>query len=70
MGMAVGFNRWWTPPKAPFVGKNPRDYWPPFITDDEITIEAFIEAAETMRYKCCDGPEWEEGFDKIVLFLL
>lgn len=68
MGMAVGVLRWWSPPKAPDIVSNPRDFWPPFITDDSISVDAFVEAAETVGFKCCEGPDWEEGFEKIVLF--
>src|SRR5687768_91997 len=47
MGFAVGFNRWWTPPKAPQVTPSPADFWPPFISDDDLSVETFVEAAET-----------------------
>ena len=67
MGFAVGHERWWSPPDAPDVVRNPRDYWPPFITGDSVSVEAFIEAAETCGFKTCDGPDWEDGFQKIVL---
>jgi hypothetical protein len=67
MGMALRFLRWWSPPNAPEAIHNPRDYWPEFITGDSLNVDAFVEAAETRGFKCCDGPEWEEGFEKIVL---
>ncbi|HEX3356315.1 MAG TPA: hypothetical protein VHS31_04970 [Tepidisphaeraceae bacterium] len=66
MGYAMAFNRWWSPPKAPNIAIDPRNFWPPFITDDSISIEAYIEAAETRGFKCCDDSVWENEFTRIV----
>jgi hypothetical protein len=68
MGMAVGVLRWWSPPNAPGVAPNPRDYWPPAVTNDQITVAAFMEAAATVGFSRCPSADWEEGYEKIVFF--
>src|SRR5258706_1549220 len=67
MGMAVGVRKWWSPPGAPELIHNPRDYWPLGITDNSLAVEAFVEAAETCGFNCCQGADWEDQFERIVL---
>ena len=68
MGFAVGVLKWWQPYERDRHGrvKNPRDYWPAGVPS-QVTIDAYIRAAESVRFSCCD-PGWEPGFEKIVLF--
>jgi len=43
-------------------------YWPPRVPRQE-TLEAFIRAFETLGYITCDVAEYEEGFEKIAIYL-
>ena len=45
----------------------PEITWPEGIRNDEC-IEAFVEYFESLGYALCDGPDFEEGFLKIVFF--
>jgi hypothetical protein len=67
MGPVMGLQRWWSPPNAPDVIQNPRDYWPENIVDDSEGIDAFIEAAKTRGFERCDDGKWENDVEKIVL---
>jgi hypothetical protein len=42
-------------------------YWPPQIQREE-TIEAFIQAYETLGYVQCCTPDYKEGFEKIAIY--
>jgi len=51
-------NWWWPVPGA---------YWPPQVLQTE-TVEAFIEAYQTLGYELCDSDQWEDGFEKIAIY--
>jgi hypothetical protein len=51
---------WW--PDEDGVG-----YWP--IGKREVTVENFIEAFATRGYEPCESGEYEEGFEKIALYV-
>jgi len=53
---------WWEP-DAFNLG-----YWPS-NAPREFSIDAYIKAYETLGYTCCENAEYEEGFEKIVLFV-
>lgn len=52
---------WWWPDSMNTA------YWPPQIQREE-TIEAFIQAYETLGYVQCGTPDYEEGFEKIAIY--
>ncbi|MHB8376959.1 MAG: DUF7689 domain-containing protein [Dehalococcoidia bacterium] len=43
-------------------------YWPDGLTPAE-TVEAFIELFESLGYEACEGPDREENYDKIVIYV-
>lgn len=43
-------------------------YWPPEIPRSE-TIETFIKAYETLGYTICDNAEYEDGFEKVAIYV-
>ena len=43
-------------------------YWPPDINRIE-TLEAFINAFESLSYNICDSGKFEEGFEKIAIYV-
>jgi len=51
--------KWWWPHKD--------TYWPDDINKEE-TIEAFIDLYSNMGYELCDHQEYEDNYEKIVLF--
>jgi hypothetical protein len=56
-------SRWWWPvhpPQAPY-------YWPSGIPN-QITLESFILAFESLGYAVCEGSELERGFEKVALY--
>ena len=42
--------------------------WPKGIPNDE-TVEAFVAFFKLFGYELCDGPEFEDGFTKVVIFV-
>ena len=54
--------RWWWP--------DPQDlyYWPAGVPRGE-TIDAFVKTFETLGYVGCDSTEYENGFEKIALYV-
>ncbi|PZU11969.1 MAG: hypothetical protein DI605_01170 [Sphingomonas sp.] len=55
------------------AGKNQEFWWPgkgnwPPGAPTTDTRLAFIRAFETIGYAACDDGEWEDGFEKIVLY--
>jgi hypothetical protein len=67
-GFAVGVREWWQPPDIrDGVLMNPMDHWRKDIPQD-VTLEAYVEAAIAEGFFVCDGYEWEDGFDKILLY--
>lgn len=54
--------RWWWPDKAMDY------YWPPGI-ERKSTIENFIKAYETIGFQVCNSEIFEEGFEKIALYV-
>jgi len=70
MGFAVGVLAWW----QPLVFSDgelltPDHYWPKGAPQDEGgLVESYVEAATTEGFVICDGPDWEEGFEKISLY--
>jgi len=53
--------RWWWP--DPYN----QYYWPPEIPRVE-SVDNFVKAFEALGYTVCDGPELEEGFEKIAIY--
>lgn len=54
-------DRWWWP------DKNQQAYWPQGIPR-EVTLEAFLQAFQSLGYECCDSARLELGFERIALF--
>jgi len=52
---------WW--PDSNFIG-----HWPKGVPR-ECTIQAFISAYQTLGYAVCEIHEYEEGFEKIAIFV-
>lgn len=53
--------RWWWP-------LPPYAYWPPHAALAE-TLQAFVEAFSTLGYEVCDNRHYEDGFEKIALYV-
>lgn len=53
---------WWWP------DRNSLYYWPPRIPRTE-TLHAFILAYEILGYTLCENADYEEGFEKIALYV-
>jgi hypothetical protein len=51
---------WWPDPHYIY-------FWPPGVAR-VVTLEAFIAAYRTMRYRPCESPDFEEGFQRIALY--
>ncbi|HZL34449.1 MAG TPA: hypothetical protein VFC78_04005 [Tepidisphaeraceae bacterium] len=66
MGFAVGVLKWWQPPSQPDLTSNAGDYWPDGVVAD-VTIAAFVSAAESEQFSLTGSSEWEDGYEKIVL---
>ena len=52
---------WWWP------DAQNTEYWPPDVPREE-TIEAFIQAFQTIGYQVCQDDALEEGFQKIAIY--
>lgn len=46
---------------------DPDGYWPDGVPR-ELTLEAFIQAYQTIGYECCDNRDLEPGFEKIAIY--
>lgn len=57
---ALEDDRWWDP-------TDPDQYWPDGVPR-ELTLEAFIQAYQTIGYVPCDSVEFESGFQKIAIY--
>jgi hypothetical protein len=55
-------DRWWWPTGAPDT------YWPEGAPAEE-TVEAFVTAYGLLGYGVCDDGSFEEGYEKIVLYV-
>ncbi len=55
-------SRWWWPDSLE------TSYWPDDVQRSE-TLEAFVRAFETLSYTTCDAPEYEEGFERIAIYV-
>lgn len=44
------------------------DYWPTGVTREE-TLTAYIEAYEQYGYETCESESFEEGFEKIAIYV-
>lgn len=57
---------WWWP-----IAKSDEDevFWPAGVPR-EVTLAAFVTAFATLGYQECAGAAFEEGFDRIALFIL
>jgi hypothetical protein len=55
-------DEWWDP--------NPmrEGFWPPDIIRQE-TLQSYIAAYQTIDYEVCDGEDFEEGFEKIAIYV-
>ena len=53
---------WWWPDA---MGQ---DFWPPEAPREE-NIGAFLVAFSLFRYEVCENPGYEEGFDKIAIYV-
>ena len=56
------------PTGAEGLADAPKLTWPEGIRNDE-TVAAFVAYFESFGYALCDGPEFEEGFLKIAIFV-
>jgi hypothetical protein len=56
-------NAFWWPTKEEVEGV----YWPKDVPREK-TLEAFIAAYATEHYAPCEGPEYEEGHEKVVIY--
>jgi len=54
--------RWWWPAPPPFA------YWPSGVPRQE-SIDAFIQAYETLGFLCCDEKHLEPGYEKIAIYV-
>lgn len=52
---------WWPDPQFQY-------YWPQYAPR-ECTLEAFIVAYSGLRYELCESGVFEEGFEKIAIFV-
>ena len=43
-------------------------FWPSNVPREE-SKDAFVKAFETLRYKVCDDSSYEEGYEKIAIYL-
>ena len=57
---ALEDDRWWDP-------TDPDQYWPDGVPR-ELTLEAFIQAYQTIGYVPGDSVEFESGFQKIAIY--
>lgn len=53
---------WWWPDQYQMY------FWPPNVPREE-TIAAFIQAYESQKYNLCNSPAYEEGWDRIALYV-
>ncbi len=53
---------WWWPDPLETA------YWPASVQRVE-TLEAFIEAFETLSYTTCDSSDFEDGYEKIAIYV-
>lgn len=56
------------PDAAEDIIQEPGVEWPDGIPNEE-TVEAFVAFFRLFGYELCDGPEFEDGFVKIVIFV-
>lgn len=61
-------NKQYWPDSAPDIASEPAVVWPEGIPNEE-TIEAFVAFFQLFGYELCDGPGFEKGFLKIVIFV-
>jgi len=54
--------RWWP------VGEPPIAYWPLNVPKEE-TVECFVQAFGTLRYKPCETASFEFGFQKVAIYV-
>jgi len=47
--------------------KEEKEYWPPGVERAE-TLTAFEKAFVSLGFVPCDGPDLEDGFDRIAIF--
>lgn len=59
---ACDITAWWWPDQFQMY------FWPPNVPREE-TIAAFIKAYESQNYILCDSPDYEEGWDRIALYV-
>lgn len=52
---------WWPDPSYIY-------FWPPNLPREE-TVETFMRAYETLGYIYCDSADYEDGFEKIAIFI-
>jgi hypothetical protein len=55
-------DRWWQATPGDFF------YWPDGVPQEE-TLEAYIQAYQTVGYEPCDRDDLEPGFEKIALYV-
>ena len=66
---AVEFdNKQYWPDSTPDIISEPAVEWPEEIPNEE-TVEAFVAFPQLFGYELCDGPEFEDGFLNIVIFV-
>jgi hypothetical protein len=66
-GFAAGDARRWDP--APVMSPTRAGiYWPPGVPSLN-TVNAFIQAYETIGYTQCDDDQYEEGYEKVAVYI-
>ena len=61
-------NKHYWPDNIPDIAPEPAVEWPQGIPNDE-TVEAFVAFFRLFGYELCEGPEFEDGFVKVVIFV-
>ncbi len=56
---AADINRWWWPDED--------SYWPEGVAREE-TVAAFVAAYGESGFEACEGPLFEEGYEKIAIY--
>lgn len=62
---AMGFDDRWVDDYPDTPSK--RKWWPSGVVKDH-TPKGLISAFEAVGFECCESPEMEEGYDKVVLY--
>jgi hypothetical protein len=56
-------DKWWWPINIPGA------HWPEGLPRDQVTLANFISAFETEKYFICDNGDFEDGYEKVAIFV-